>query len=134
MIGPSMATLDRLGAKNDVAIFQRGEWWRLFACGWLHAGLLHFLLNAVGILSLGVGVERAFGLKRTALLYLVSSLAGTLASALFLPGVLSVGASGGVFGLIGAYWSDALLNYLCANGSFRGAGVGELKKEAFDEG
>jgi membrane associated rhomboid family serine protease len=103
MLGPRKAVLDAMGAKNDVAIFERGEWWRLLTCGWLHAGILHWLLNVAGVLALGVGVERAFGWWRTAVIYLLSALAGALASALFLPGVLSVGASGGVFGLIGAY-------------------------------
>ena len=106
MLGPRMAVLDAMGAKNDVAIFEGGEWWRLLTCGWLHAGILHWLLNAAGVAALGVGVERAFGWWRTAVIYLLSALAGALASALFLPGVLSVGASGGVFGLIGAYVRD----------------------------
>ena len=126
MLGPRMAVLDALGAKNDVAIFEHGEAWRLIACGWLHAGAFHLLLNLSAILTLGVGVERAFGPSRTCLLYLLSSLSGALASALFVPGVLSVGASGGCFGFVGAYWADAVLNYLLKHGSVRDAGMPSL--------
>ena len=53
MLGPPMAVLDRLGAKNDEAIYHRGEWWRLCTSSWLHSGLFHLLLNMLGILSLG---------------------------------------------------------------------------------
>ena len=113
MLGPPMAVLDRMGAKNDVAIYEGGEWWRLLSSAWLHSGLFHLLLNALGVLSLGVGLERAFGFARTATLYRVSGLSGSIASAVLLPGVLSVGASGAMFGLLGAYWADVLLNY-CA--------------------
>ncbi len=45
LLGPTVAVLDRLGAKNDVAIFQRGEWWRILTCNWLHAGIIHAALN-----------------------------------------------------------------------------------------
>ena len=125
MLGPTIAVLDRMGAKNDVAIFERGEWWRLLTCNWLHSGLFHLLLNMMGTIGLGLGLERIFGFWRTALLYNLSGLFGTLASAALLPGVISVGASASVFGLIGAYWADVVLNY-CAKGTLRGTGFGGL--------
>lgn len=126
MFGPAVEVLDALGAKNDVKIFDGGEVWRLLACNWLHAGVVHLFLNLAGIVSLGVGVERAFGLSSTAFLYLASGLLGAVFSAAFLPGVRTVGASGCVFGIIGAYWSDALLNYLCVSGNLRDAGLPSL--------
>ena len=55
------------------------------------------------------------------MLYVASGLFGTLASTIFLPGVISVGASASVFGLIGAYWADVLLNY-CAKCTLRDTG------------
>ena len=129
MLGPPIRVLNRMGAKNDEAIFGwgvgRGEWWRLFTSSWLHSGLFHLLLNLLGILSLGVGFERAFGFVQTALLYIVSGLLGTVCSTVFLPGVISVGASGSMFGLLGAYWADVLFNY-CSRGTLRHAGVGGL--------
>ena len=121
MIGVTMSTLNAMGAKNDVAIFERGEWWRLLSCSWLHAGLIHLGLNMSGLLSLGMPLERVFGFWRTAVLYLGSGLFGTIASAVFLPGVVSVGASASVFGLIGAYWADVALNY-CAKCTLQGTG------------
>lgn len=111
MLGPKIAVLDKLGAKNDVAIFEHGEWWRLFTCNWMHAGVFHLALNLAGLLSLGVPLERVFGFGRTAVLYTVSGFLGAVTSTIFLPGVVSVGASGSVFGLVGAYWADMGLNY-----------------------
>lgn len=74
MLGPAVHILDMMGAKDDVAIFSRGEWWRLLSCGWLHSGIFHLVLNMVGTVSLGVPLERVFGFWRTALLYTVSYL------------------------------------------------------------
>ena len=129
MLGPPIRVLNQMGAKNDEAIFGwgvgRGEWWRLFSSCWLHSGLFHLLLNLLGILSLGIGFERAFGFVQTALLYIVSGLLGTVCSTVFLPGVISVGASGSMFGLLGAYWADVLFNY-CSRCTLRHAGVGGL--------
>lgn len=121
MLGPSVATMDRLGAKNDVKI-QEGEWWRIVSCNWLHAGVFHFLCNAMAIVQLGFGLERLFGHVRIALLYVASGLFGTMVSVVFLPGVISVGASASVFGLIGACWADVLVNF-AARCTLRGSGV-----------
>ena len=126
MLGVSVSLLDRLGAKNDIAIFERGEWWRLLSCTWLHTGVFHLLVNLVSTLCLGIGVERAFGWRRTAALYLFSGLSGAFASAALLPGVISVGGSASVFGLVGAYWADVLLNYVAARCTLRDAGVPHL--------
>lgn len=106
LFGPSLSVLKLLGAKSGDAILVHGEWWRVFACNWLHAGVLHVMSNAMGILNLGVGLERVHGGIRVGIVYLWSGLAGTLLSLLFLPDVLTVGASGSVFGLIGAVWAD----------------------------
>jgi membrane associated rhomboid family serine protease len=113
MLGPQMAVLDALGAKNDAAIFEDGEWYRLLSCSWLHSGFVHLLLNVSGLYSLGFPLEAVFGFWRTAVLYLTSGVLGSMVSTILLPGVLSVGASASVFGLIGAYWADIVLNY-CA--------------------
>ena len=104
-----------------MAIFEGGEWWRLLMCNWLHSGVLHLGLNMGGLYSLGVPLERVFGFWRTASLYLLSGIFGTIMSAIFLPGVVSVGASGAVFGLFGAYWADIVLNY-CARGDLEDTG------------
>ena len=85
----------------------------MFACNWLHAGALHLLFNMLAVLNLGFTLERRFGTWRIAVLYLLSGLFGTIVSIVFLLGVLSVGASASVFGLVGACWADLVINY-CA--------------------
>ena len=67
-----------------------------------------------------VPLERSFGSWRIGALYLLSGIFGTMVSVIFLPEVLSVGASASVFGLIGACWADVALNF-CARGTLRGA-------------
>ena len=109
----------RSGGKLDRLIFDEGEWWRVLSCNWLHGGLLHFAMNMFALRNLGVPLERCFGSWRVGVLYLLSGIFGTMVSVIFLPEVLSVGASASVFGLIGACWADVALNF-CARGSLRG--------------
>merc|ERR1719240_498183 len=85
----------------------------MLTCNWLHAGLVHLLFNCGAIWQIGASIERAFGFWRVAVLYVLSGLFGTIVSIVFLPGVLSVGASASVFGLVGACWADLVINY-CA--------------------
>ena len=79
----------------------RGEWWRLFTGTMLHADEGHLLLNLVSLYVIGRPIEAAYGSARFWLLYLGAGLAGALAT-LAHPETLSVGASGAVFGLLGA--------------------------------
>ena len=79
-----------------------GEWWRLGSSMFLHGSWLHILLNMFVLLQVGSLVERMFGSLRFAFLYLVAGLAGSLASVMWNPWVNSVGASGAIFGTIGA--------------------------------
>lgn len=122
MFGPTIAVLDQLGAKNEEAIFDRGEWWRILACNWLHAGLFHLLFNIMAIRQIGFDLEKVFGFWRVGLLYILAGIFGTILSIVFLPSVLSVGASASVFGLLGAVWADIIVNY-CARGSLKGSAI-----------
>ena len=112
MLGPKLEVMRRLGAKDGDAIFGHGEWWRLLSCSWLHAGLFHLASNSMGILNLGPELERSFGGWRVGAVYLLSGIGGMFASLLFLPSVPSVGASGSVFGLMGAFWADLAFRVL----------------------
>jgi membrane associated rhomboid family serine protease len=85
-----------------------GEWYRLLAANFLHVNLIHAYLNALGILILGMLLERLIGSWRLLCIYLVSAAAGALASTWASVAVLSVGASTAVFGLLGAL---ALVNW-----------------------
>jgi len=79
-----------------------GEWWRLFTAMFLHFGLVHLLLNMWALLSLGMLTERLYGSARFAMLYLFAGMVGSLASYYWHPNLNSAGASGAIFGVIGA--------------------------------
>jgi len=79
-----------------------GDWWRLLTALFLHAGLLHVVLNMWGLASFGPAAERLFGSVNYLLLYLVSGVAGNLASIAWHPDVNGVGASGAIMGVLGS--------------------------------
>jgi rhomboid protease GluP len=104
-------TLFDFGAKFEPAIFERflwngrvaeGQWWRLITAGFLHGGLFHILMNSWVLFDLGVAVEGSYGTSRYLVIYFISTITGYLASCWWAPGVPSIGASAGIFGLIGA--------------------------------
>jgi membrane associated rhomboid family serine protease len=78
-----------------------GEPWRLVSYGFLHGGLVHIFFNTYALLGVAPLVERRFGTPRFVLLWFAAVVCGGLASALFTRG-FSVGASGGVLGVLGA--------------------------------
>jgi rhomboid protease GluP len=78
-----------------------GEVWRLVTPIFLHAGFEHLIGNCVALYMLGMACEHGFGILRTLLMYLVSGIGGTSLSVVMSPGP-SVGASGAIFGLMGA--------------------------------
>jgi membrane associated rhomboid family serine protease len=96
-----------LGVAQPLAIAD-GEWWRMLSSIFLHANLLHLLFNAWGLFIFGPIVERTFGRSRMLTIFLVSGFIGSVASYLVTPIafpdllVPSVGASGALFGLVGA--------------------------------
>lgn len=79
-----------------------GEWYRIVTSGFLHAGLMHLLFNMLALWNLGTVLEPALGRARFALVYAVSLLTGSLGVLVLSPDSLTVGASGAVFGLMGA--------------------------------
>lgn len=88
-----------LGARHDLSLATQP--WRLLSCAWLHGGPLHLLLNGLALYGLGRICETLYGPARLLALFVASALAGSLLS--WAGGVpLSVGASGAVFGLLGA--------------------------------
>jgi len=93
-------TLFQFGAKHRAAVLH-GQWWRLITAGFLHGGLFHILMNSWVLLDLGAQVEEIYGIRRFILIYFAATVAGFAASVWWSP-ALSVGASAGIFGLIGA--------------------------------
>lgn len=92
--------LTNLGAKDNLAIIQ-GQLWRLITPVFLHANYLHLGVNSYSLFIVGPQVERSFGHWRFLAIYLLSGLAGSIASFALSP-YPSIGASGALFGLIGA--------------------------------
>ncbi len=93
-------TLFDFGAKHREAILL-GQWWRLITAGFLHGGLLHILMNSWVLFDLGALVEQTYGAARLIVIYFSGTVAGFFASMFWYAG-LSVGASAGIFALIGA--------------------------------
>lgn len=80
-----------------------GEWWRLLTAAFQHFGPLHLLLNMYMLRILGMGIERSIGHARYLALYVISALGGSVAVMFFSRDALTAGASGAIFGLMGAY-------------------------------
>ncbi|MDX6620488.1 MAG: hypothetical protein QOK36_2874 [Gaiellales bacterium] len=80
-----------------------GEWWRLLTSGFLHANVLHIGSNMLALFFIGRGLEPVLGALRLGLIYFVSLAAGSLGVLILEPDSLSIGASGAIFGLMGAY-------------------------------
>ena len=79
-----------------------GDWWRLGTAMFLHYGLLHLGMNMLVLWFIGPPLEEYFGRSRYALVYLVSGLAGSAGALIWSPNALTVGASGAIWGLMGA--------------------------------
>ncbi len=89
-----------LGAKYGPAI-DAGQYWRFVTPIFLHGGLVHLGFNSYALYVLGPETERVYGSLRFLAIYMLAGLAGSIASYIHSPD-LSIGASGAIFGLIGA--------------------------------
>jgi membrane associated rhomboid family serine protease len=85
-------------------LVEQGDWWRLLTAAFLHYGPVHLILNMVGLYWFGSLLEERIGSGRYLMLYLVSGLAGSAGALLWSNGFLTptVGASGAIFGILGA--------------------------------
>ena len=92
--------LTAMGMKVNELIIQ-GQYWRLFTAMFLHLGPLHLFSNLYALYVYGPTVEKYFGGIKFLLIYIISGILGNLSSYLFLPNP-SAGASGAIFGLVGA--------------------------------
>src|SRR5688572_4936968 len=79
-----------------------GEWWRLITGAFLHAGPIHILFNMLMLWWFGQALEALLGPVRYVGIYFASALAGSAGALLVAPDVPTVGASGAVFGILGA--------------------------------
>jgi len=90
------------GAKENMLI-HHGQYWRFVTPIFLHANLLHVGLNMLNFVVLGVFLEQLVGHMRFLLIYFITGIISIIASFYFAPQEISVGASGAIFGLVGAY-------------------------------
>lgn len=79
-----------------------GDWWRLISSAFLHASLLHIMFNMLALWWIGGPLEAAIGHWRFLAIYGVAGLAGSAGALLATPQAVTVGASGAIFGLLGA--------------------------------
>lgn len=98
-------TLVIAGANLKSAV-AAGEWWRLPTSMFLHVGIFHLALNMYGLWVLGRLVEQMIGSIRFLAVYLTAGLAGSLASFAIGGAGMSAGASGAIFGLLGAAMAE----------------------------
>ncbi|WCJ28309.1 RHOMBOID-like 1 [Euphorbia peplus] len=111
LLGPSSTTLRKMGGLDVGKIVDDHQGWRLLSCIWLHGGVFHLLANMLSLLVIGIRLEQEFGFVKIGLLYVISGFGGSLMSALFIQSNISVGASGALFGLLGAMLSELITNW-----------------------
>ena len=100
---PTPQDLLAYGANNWQTTMQQEEYWRLFTCTFIHVGVIHLLFNMQALRVGGELAEQFFGHILYLLIYLMSGIFASLTSLAWNPGnVVSAGASGAIFGIIGA--------------------------------
>ena len=108
---------------SELILVQSGEIWRILSSAFLHAGLIHLIVNMYSLAVIGTQVETYIGKWKFLFIYLISAISGSLLSLTFAdPFVVSVGASGALFGLMGSllyfgyhyrlYLSEAIKNQI----------------------
>ncbi|XWS38406.1 hypothetical protein CRYUN_Cryun19dG0128400 [Craigia yunnanensis] len=107
----AFAGLKKLGALEWNKVVHGNQGWRLITCIWLHAGVIYLLANMLSLVFIGIRLEQQFGFVRVGLVYLLSGFGGSILSSLFIQRNISVGASGALFGLLGAMLSELLTNW-----------------------
>jgi membrane associated rhomboid family serine protease len=117
LLAVSATTALAIGETGDLGVLLRagarfhgmvadGQWWRLIACVFVHAGVGHLVVNALGMFFLGRLAEDLFGSVRMIAIFGFAGISGALASYLASPGGMSSGASGAIFGLLGAVFVE----------------------------
>jgi rhomboid protease GluP len=103
LLGGSTAirTLVQVGAQVNLLV-AGGQYWRLITAMFLHIGLAHLAFNMYALYSLGRDIEGFYGSLRFLAIFFISGLAGNVAYYILGPNAVSAGASGAIFGLIGA--------------------------------
>jgi membrane associated rhomboid family serine protease len=101
-VGDTLAGLPANVPYEGLIGVAHGEWWRLITAAFLHYGPFHLLMNMLALYWFGTLLEKRIGSGRYLMLYLVSGLAGSAGALVLDPTVPTVGASGAIFGILGA--------------------------------
>ena len=109
-LSPSSTALFVFGASGAIPVFRFDRWWTVLSATWLHGNLLHIVFNMMWVRQLGPATAEIIGPARTVIIYtaagacgfLLSSFAGLLPIPLLRGAGFTVGASGAIFGLLGA--------------------------------
>lgn len=94
-------TLLKFGANLDILV-KNGDYYRLLTCAFLHIGIMHLLLNMYALYVIGPQVESFYGKFKFIIIYIISAISGSMLSIAFSHNVISAGASGAIFGLLGS--------------------------------
>ena len=105
---------------GDLVGVAEGQWYRMLTAAFLHGGIVHLAFNMYFLWIIGTAMEVTIGRWRYLALYLVSALAGSAGALLISPNVPTVGASGAIYGIMGAL---LVLEYR-ATGTFAGQAMG----------
>jgi membrane associated rhomboid family serine protease len=84
----------------DVQVYH--QWWRILTSAFLHGSDLHLIFNMIALWQVGTFVELIYGTPRMAIIYFLAAIGGGVAVTYLSPDVVTIGASGAIFGLFGA--------------------------------
>jgi rhomboid protease GluP len=112
ILSPDSLALFLFGGSGALPVFHYGHWWTLLSAGWLHGSLLHILFNMLWVRDLAPATAEMYGAGRMMIIYTMAGVTGFFLSSVagyFLYGVpliggglLTIGASAPIFGLLGA--------------------------------
>ncbi|HEY8103945.1 MAG TPA: rhomboid family intramembrane serine protease [Gaiellaceae bacterium] len=94
--------IERVGSSGELIGLAHGEWYRMLTAAFLHYGPIHLGMNMLALWWIGRPLEDWLGPVRYLLLYLVSGIAGSAGALIVSPNAVTVGASGAIFGILGA--------------------------------
>lgn len=110
-LGPPTSALVKLGAQYGVRIRYDHEVWRFVTAMFLHGGIIHYLFNALATIRFCAMLERKWGTVAFCALYAAAGVAASILSAFFYPNGVSVGASGAICGIFGAYCAEVVFTW-----------------------
>ncbi|HZP73148.1 MAG TPA: rhomboid family intramembrane serine protease [Gaiellaceae bacterium] len=98
----------------------QGDWWRLMTAAFLHFGIFHLAVNMYSLYWVGSLLEHVIGRWKFLLLYLASGLAGSAGALIVTPNAFTVGASGAIFGILGALYVLERHGHIASGGQIAG--------------